>query len=112
MVNLYLCKRNCSDQMTERRIFTCQPDDDYLEFNIKTYPSHKGVTNELLQLKMNDELILHDIFGTITYKGKVFLLMGDDEIFYICGTPPMMDALEKYLSNLHVPIKPIVKEVF
>src|ERR1051325_10044981 len=50
--------------------FTCLPDDDYLEFTIKTYPSHKGVTNELLQLKQNDELILHDVFGAIAYKGE------------------------------------------
>ena len=56
--------------------FTCLPDDDYLEFNIKTYPSHKGVTNELLQLKMNDELILHAIFGTIAYKGEGVFIAG------------------------------------
>ena len=31
--------------------FTCLPENDYLEFTIKTYPSHKSVTNELLQLK-------------------------------------------------------------
>ena len=56
--------------------FTCLPDDDYLEFNIKTYPSHKGVTNELLQLKKNDELILHDIFGTIAYMGEGVFIAG------------------------------------
>jgi ferredoxin-NADP reductase len=38
--------------------FTCLPDDNYLEFNIKTYPPHKGVTNELLNLRPNDELII------------------------------------------------------
>jgi predicted ferric reductase len=26
--------------------FTCLPKDDFLEFNIKTYPAHKGVTNK------------------------------------------------------------------
>ena len=31
--------------------FTGLPQHDYLEFSIKTYPLHKGVTNELLQLK-------------------------------------------------------------
>jgi ferredoxin-NADP reductase len=37
----------------ERRpfTFTSLPSDDYLQFTIKTYPSHKGVTNELLRLK-------------------------------------------------------------
>ena len=169
--------------------FTCLPDDSYLEFNIKTYPSHKGVTNELLQLKMNDELILHDVFGAIAYKGEGIFIAGGagvtpfisifrflqskneigqnkllfanktkadiilkpefekllgknfinilsdenvdgyefgvitqefikahsdgiNKIFYLCGPPPMMDAMEKYLSNLHVPVKSIVKEIF
>ncbi len=62
----------------ERRpfTFTCLPEDNYLEFTIKTYQSHKGVTNELLQLKQNDELILHDVFGTIAYKGEGVFIAG------------------------------------
>lgn len=62
----------------ERRpfTFTCLPSDDYLEFTTKTYPSHKGVTNELLQLKVNDELILHDVFGAISYKGEGVFIAG------------------------------------
>jgi ferredoxin-NADP reductase len=31
---------------------------------------------------------------------------------YICGPAPMMDAIEKFLSNLHVDKKLIVKEAF
>ncbi len=62
----------------ERRpfTFTCLPDDNYLEFTIKTYPSHKGVTNELLQLKKGDELILHEVFGAISYKGEGVFIAG------------------------------------
>jgi ferredoxin-NADP reductase len=62
----------------ERRpfTFTCLPEDPYLEFTIKTYPSHNGVTNELLKLKGGDELILHDIFGTIAYKGEGLFIAG------------------------------------
>ena len=56
--------------------FTCLPDNDYLEFTIKTYPDHKGVTNELLQLNKNDELILHDVFGDIAYKGEGVFIAG------------------------------------
>jgi hypothetical protein len=37
--------------------FTCLPENNFLEFNIKTYPAHKGVTNELLTLKKADELM-------------------------------------------------------
>ena len=56
--------------------FTSLPSDDYLEFTIKTYPAHKGVTNELLQLKTNDELIVADIFGAIAYKGEGVFIAG------------------------------------
>ena len=56
--------------------FTCLPDDDYLEFTIKTYPSRKSVTSELLQLKKDDELILHDVFGVINYKGDGVFIAG------------------------------------
>ena len=31
---------------------------------------------------------------------------------YVCGPPPMMDAIGKFLSNLHVDEKSIVKEAF
>ncbi len=56
--------------------FTCLPENDYLEFTIKTYPSHKGVTNELLQLKQQDELILREVFGTIAYQGEGTFIAG------------------------------------
>lgn len=56
--------------------FTCLPDNDYLEFTIKTYPDHNGVTNELLQLNRNDELILHEVFGAIAYKGEGVFIAG------------------------------------
>ncbi len=169
--------------------FTNLPSDDYLEFVIKTYPSHKGVTNEMLNLKENDELIIRDVYGTISYKGEgIFVaggagitpfisifrdlksknkignnklifanknkkdiilkedfenILGDNFInilsdektreyehgfitedflnkyidgsvkyFYICGPPPMMDALEKQFKNLKVDEKSIVKETF
>ena len=169
--------------------FTCLPDNDYLEFTTKIYPSHKGVTNELLNLKINDELILHDVFGAIAYKGEgVFIAggagvtpfisifrqlqaknklgnnklifanktkadiileqefknllgknfinilsdekvqgyahgqitedfikansSGTNQLFYVCGPPPMIEAIEKQLANLHINEKSIVKEAF
>jgi ferredoxin-NADP reductase len=169
--------------------FTCTPENVNLEFTIKTYPSHKGVTNELLHLKKDDELILHDVFGAIAYISEGIFIAGgagitpfisiiryllsineignnklifanktkddiihrtefenilrknfinilsdekaDDFYFgqitedflkphinkskgnvYVCGPPPMMDAIEKFLSNLHVDKKLIVKEAF
>jgi len=65
--------------------FTCLPDETFLEFSIKTYPSHKGVTNELLRLKKNDELLLHDVFGAIAYGGEgVFIAGGAGVTPFIC----------------------------
>jgi ferredoxin-NADP reductase len=167
--------------------FTSLPDDDYLQFTIKTYPARQGVTNELLHLKKKDELILYDVFGTIAYQsegvfiaggagvtpfisilrylksknaignnklifanktrddiilndefsqllGKNFINILSDEKdgryehgfitknflkehitdfnqnFYVCGPPPMMDAMEVILSDLHVDEKLIIKE--
>ncbi|HNA41296.1 MAG TPA: FAD-binding oxidoreductase, partial [Saprospiraceae bacterium] len=37
--------------------FTSQPEDDFIEFNIKTYPSHNGVTNQLQSMQAGDELL-------------------------------------------------------
>lgn len=56
--------------------FTSLPDAKFLEFTIKTYPSRKGVTNELLNLKPGDELILHDVWGAISYKGEGVFIAG------------------------------------
>jgi len=169
--------------------FTCLPDDDYLEFTIKTYPIHKGITNQLLQLKKDDKLILHDVFGAISFKGEgVFIaggagvtpfisifkylkskneignnklifanktkadiileqefkkLLGNNFInilsaekvngyaygqitkgflkansgglnqyFYVCGPPPLIEAIEKQLIQLKADEKYIVKEEF
>jgi len=182
---------NKKEWQNEKRpfTFTCLPGNDYLEFTIKTYPDHKGVTNELLQLNKNDELILHDVFGAIAYKGEgVFIaggagvtpfisifrflqsknevgnnklifankakadiileqefksllgknfinILSDEELdgyahgyineeflkanitdlknkFYLCGPEPMMEAVEKQLSNLGVEAKSIIKEEF
>lgn len=169
--------------------FTSLPQDNFLEFTIKTYPDRHGVTNELLKLKAGDELILHDVFGDIGYTdegifiaggagvtpfisifrnlesqnkignnklifanktkqdiiheeeftrllGKNFINILSDEKhkgydygyitedflkskidanthkFYVCGPPPMMDAIIKQLHNINITDKDIVKEAY
>jgi len=69
---------NKTNWQTEKRpfTFTSLPNHDYLEFTIKTYPSRKGVTNELLKLRKGDELIVADVFGDIAYKGKGLFIAG------------------------------------
>lgn len=69
---------NKSGWLKEERPFTFTnlPTNDFLEFMIKTYPEHKGLTNELLHLKPNDELVLHGVYGTINYKGEGVFIAG------------------------------------
>ncbi|PQB06988.1 flavodoxin reductase [Polaribacter filamentus] len=169
--------------------FTCLPEDNYLEFIIKIYPSHKSMTNELSHLKINDELILHQVFGAISYKDEGIFIAGGagftpfisifrdldskneignnklifanktkkdiilekefkallgtnfinilsdekvegypnghitkdiihansigiNKLFYLCGSPPMMEAIEKQLADLNVDKKSIITETF
>lgn len=56
--------------------FTSLNNWDTLEFTIKIYADHHGLTNELGKLKAGDELILHDVFGAINYKGEGVFISG------------------------------------
>ncbi|MBS1918774.1 MAG: flavodoxin reductase [Bacteroidetes bacterium] len=56
--------------------FTALNDWDHLEFTIKIYTDHNGVTNELGKLKPGDELIIHDVWGAIQYKGEGVFIAG------------------------------------
>lgn len=162
---------------------------DYLEFIIKNYNDHNGVTKEIGSLEVGDELIIGEPWGSISFKGEGYFIAGGagvtpfiailrelnsknkignnklifankteadiilkdefekilgknfinilsheevdkyhygfiteeflksvvdgfDKIFYICGPPPMMDAVEKALSNLGVKENLLVKETF
>ena len=62
----------------ERRpfTFTSLTDWEHLEFTIKIYDDHHSVTHELGQLQAGDELILHDVWGTIHYKGEGVFIAG------------------------------------
>src|SRR3982751_6393024 len=53
----------------ERRpfTFTSLNEKPYLEFVIKGYKDHDGVTNQLHQLQKGDELIIRDVWGAINY---------------------------------------------
>lgn len=56
--------------------FTSLPDEDKLEFVIKSYADHDGVTNQLDRLVKGDELVLNDSWGAIQYKGKGVFIAG------------------------------------
>jgi ferredoxin-NADP reductase len=56
--------------------FTGLTEWNYLEFTIKIYNDRKGVTAELGRLNAGAELILHDVFGAISYKGRGVFIAG------------------------------------
>ena len=175
----------------ERRpfTFTSLPEEDFLEFTIKVYSSHNGVTCEIMKCRKDDELILHEVWGTIAYKGEGVFIAGGagvtpfiaifkqlrklnqlgnnklifanktrediilneyfkeilgpnfknilseetasnychgriskeflvkhigtiNQLFYICGPEPMMEAVEEQLTSLGVNRDSVVKEQF
>jgi propane monooxygenase reductase component len=69
---------NLPEWKNERRpfTFTCLNDWNTLEFTIKIYDDHNGVTNELGKLNAGDELVIHDVFGAIHYKGEGVFIAG------------------------------------
>jgi ferredoxin-NADP reductase len=56
--------------------FTSLGSEPYLEFTIKSYTDHSGVTNLLYHLKEGDELVIHDVWGAISYKGEGYFIAG------------------------------------
>lgn len=71
--------------------FTALTDAPYLEFTIKRYADHKGVTDQLHQLQPGDELIIEDAWGAIEYKGPGYFIAGG------AGITPFIAILR----NLH-----------
>lgn len=86
---------NKDDWKDKKRPFTItsHPKSDTLEFTIKTYPSHKGVTNEFLKLRKDDELILYEVFGAISYKGEGLFIAGG------AGVTPFISIFRYLHSN-------------
>lgn len=56
--------------------FTSLPHWDRLQFTIKSYPDHDGVTEQLAHLVVGDELVIEEPWGTISYKGKGTFIAG------------------------------------
>jgi ferredoxin-NADP reductase len=56
--------------------FTALNDLPYLEFTIKSYTDHEGVTNKMNQLQEGDSLIIGDVWGAIEYKGPGYFIAG------------------------------------
>ncbi|MBN9484041.1 MAG: flavodoxin reductase [Bacteroidetes bacterium 43-93] len=87
-VDISISKQNWEHEL-RAFTFTSLPDDGYIEFTIKTYPSHNGVTAQLLSLNKGDELLMHDVFGDITYKGEGIFIAGG------AGVTPFISILKQ-----------------
>lgn len=55
---------------------TSRPSDHHLEFVIKSYPDHDGVTKEIPNLQMTDQVSLTEPFGALTDHGPGVFIAG------------------------------------
>jgi len=69
---------NQPDQKDNAHPFTptSLAEDRVLEFTIKGYPEHHGLTERLHRLRAGDQLLLGPVFGTIQYKGPGVFIAG------------------------------------
>ncbi|MEM5471207.1 flavodoxin reductase [Hoeflea sp. AS60] len=56
--------------------FTALPEWDELQFTIKIYPEHDGLTQQIGKMSVGDSFIVGDPWGTIEYKGKGTFIAG------------------------------------
>jgi glycine betaine catabolism B len=74
--------------------FTSLNTDRFLEFTIKRYPEHHGITDKLHQLIPGDELIITDGWGAIAYNGPGYFIAGG------AGITPFISIL-RFLYKEH-----------
>ena len=89
---LFIKKENWKDE-GRPFTFTSLPDDSYLEFVIKTYTSHEGVTDKLLDLKGGDKLLQNEVWGNIYFKGEGTFIAGG------AGLTPLIAILRDRQRN-------------
>jgi glycine betaine catabolism B len=75
--------------------FTCLISMPYLEFTIKRYTEHHGITERIHQLKKGDELIIRESWGAIDYKGPGYFIAGG------AGITPFI-AILRSLQDQHI----------
>lgn len=79
--------------------FTSRPDSENLEFVIKSYPDHEGVTAALDRLKAGEELLIDDAWGAIEYKGKGVFIAGGAGVTPFIGIFRWLEAEGKVKGN-------------
>ncbi|MDR9418646.1 FAD-binding oxidoreductase [Gracilimonas sp.] len=73
--------------------FTSLNEDEHLEFVIKIYPEHDGVTEQIGKLETGDSFIIDDAWGTIQYDGEGVFLAGG------AGVTPFIAILRDLHKN-------------
>ena len=93
---------NKEGRKEERRpfTFTSLNNEPTLEFTIKRYADHNGVTNQIHQLVPGDELILHDVWGAIEYKGPGYFIAGGAGITPFIAILRMLHKENKIADNI------------
>jgi ferredoxin-NADP reductase len=73
--------------------FTSLNDEAELEFTIKIYKERDSVTKALDELKVGDEIIIHDVWGAIHYKGPGVFIAGG------AGVTPFIAIFRQLYKN-------------
>ena len=73
--------------------FTSLNEWDNLQFTIKLYTDHDGMTNKLQDINAGDELIIHDVWGAINFKGPGLFIAGG------AGVTPFIAILRQLYKN-------------
>lgn len=87
--------------------FTSLPDQPFLEFIIKSYRSHQGVTDKLDRVTTGDHFLIGDAWGAIEYKGPgTFIAGGAGVTPFICIFKDLhrqnkLDGNQLIFSNQH-----------
>jgi ferredoxin-NADP reductase len=76
--------------------FTGLPKDNHLEFTIKIYDDHEGVTKRLGNASVGDSLEIGDSWGAIEYKGEGVFIAGG------AGVTPFISILRDLRENNQV----------
>lgn len=79
--------------------FTCLPEAETLEFTIKSYFDHNGVTNQLWSLGAGDRLLLRDVWGTIQYRGPGTFIAGGAGVTPFIAILRHLNATGKIAGN-------------
>lgn len=79
--------------------FTALNDEDELEFTIKTYSDHNGVTNMLAGLTAGDALLIREPWGTIQYKSPGTFIAGGAGVTPFIAILRQLDATGGLAGN-------------